>query len=47
MSENNGECGEMLPIPTELLAESQKSVGTVMDTGFTADLSQQGTAYNL
>ena len=33
---------EMLPIPPELLAESTKSIGLVMDTGMTIDLNQQG-----
>ena len=41
MTENNGECGEMLPIPPELLAESQKRIAIVMDTGLTIDLNQQ------
>ena len=45
MSENNGDCGEMLPIPPELLPESQKQIGIVMDTGLTVDLSQQGITY--
>ena len=42
MAENNGERGEMLPIPPDLLAESQKKIGIVMDTGFTIDLTHQG-----
>ena len=47
MSEKNGACGEMLPIPSELLVESQKQIGIVEDTGFTVDLSEQGIAYNV
>ena len=42
MAENNGERGEMLPIPPDLMAESQKVIGIVMDTGFTMDLTHQG-----
>ena len=41
MTENIEEC-EMLPIPPELLAESQKSIGIVMDSGVLIDLNQQG-----
>ena len=44
MSEKNGACGEMLPIPSELLVESQKQIGIVEDTGFTVDLCEQGIA---
>ena len=41
MTGNIEEC-EILPIPPELLAESQKSIGIVMDSGALIDLNQQG-----
>ena len=41
MTENNVDHGEMLPIPQELLVESQKNVAIVMETGVMIDLDQQ------
>ena len=45
MSENIAKYEEMLPIPAELIDESQKNIAFVQDSGQAIDLNEQGNIY--
>ena len=45
MSENTENYKEMLPIPAELNAESQKNIAVEQSSGQAIDLNEQGNTY--